>query len=202
VVREQVVFQRSNKGTLNKYYEALKILEFSVMLVELFDLKEFNNIIAGQLRLILCDTSLRRGEVTDNSLIRKINPNPMLFPVNEFMELSEKGNAFIPGDLLDTSKPKITLDEWLNQCVLKINLGNILHEITIFEFIKEAANKSGGAHVDSSLPEKSFIIDVHSERLLCQLAKGLFISLGRDFLKVSEENLSYLINKFKEKASN
>ncbi|MDQ7864841.1 hypothetical protein RCO48_38225 [Peribacillus frigoritolerans] len=39
-----------------KFDEAITILEYSVMLVEFFGLQEFNNIIAGQLRLILCET--------------------------------------------------------------------------------------------------------------------------------------------------
>ncbi len=38
----------------------MKILEYSVMLVNLFEIKEFNNVIAGQLRLILCDTTKKR----------------------------------------------------------------------------------------------------------------------------------------------
>lgn len=38
----------------------MKILEYSVMLVNLFEIKEFNNVIAGQLRLILCDTTKKK----------------------------------------------------------------------------------------------------------------------------------------------
>lgn len=93
----------------------------------------------------------------------------------------------------------IDLKTWLNQVILKITLSDKLQELTIFDFIKESANKSGGAHVDTSLPENSFIVDVHSEIVLRYIARGLFRSVGRDFEKHSLKNLSHLINTFKEK---
>ncbi|MFC9598103.1 hypothetical protein ACFTQL_09325 [Peribacillus butanolivorans] len=198
-----LVFNRSNAGTYRKFDEAIKILEYSVMLVELFKLKEFNNVIAGQLRLILCDTSIKTikgGEkvVIDNSLLPKINLNPKLYPVRDFVELRE-GNAFIPGELLfDYTKPMIDLKTWRDQVIYKISLGDNLHEITIFDFIKESANKSGGAHLDSSLPEKSFIVDVHSEQVLRYIAKGLFRSIGRDFKAHSLENLTHIIREIEQ----
>ena len=88
-IRKDLIFNRSNRGTKTKYDEAMKILEYSVMMVQFFEIKEFNNVIAGQLRLILCDTSVKRikgkGKVIiDNSLIKKINPKPKLYPVKEF----------------------------------------------------------------------------------------------------------------------
>ncbi|KYC96084.1 hypothetical protein B4102_3557 [Heyndrickxia sporothermodurans] len=199
--RKDLVFNRSNRGKKIKYDEAMTIIEYSVMMVEFFEIKEFNNVIAGQLRLILCDTSWSRKEnrVIDNSLIKKINPNPKLYPVKDFVEFNDKGDAFIPDGLFDYDKPMIDLDLWLKQVILKITLVDKIQEITIFEFIKESANKGGGAHVDSSLPEKSFIVDVHSERVLRYLARGLFRSVGRDFEQRSLNNLSHLITTFKEK---
>jgi hypothetical protein len=201
--RKDLVFNRSNRGKKIKYDEAMTILEYSVMMVEFFGIKEFNNVIAGQLRLILCDTSIKRkGKekiINDNSLIKKINLSPKLYPVKEFVEFNNKGDAFIPDGLFDYDKPMIDLDLWLKQVILKITLDDKVQEVTIFEFIKESANKSGGAHVDTSLPEKSFIVDVHSERVLRYLARGLFRSVGRDFEQQSLSNLSHLITKFNEK---
>jgi hypothetical protein len=202
-IRKDLIFKRSNRGTKIKYDEAMKILEYSIMMVEFFEIKEFNNVIAGQLRLILCDTSVKRikgkGKVIiDNSLIKKINPNPRLYPVKDFVELNEKGNSFIPDGLFDFEKPMIDIDKWLNQVIYKITLSGKYQELTIFEFIKESANKSGGAHVDTSLPEKSFIVDVHSERVLCDIAKGLFRSVGRDVKQQSLKNLTHLISTIKE----
>jgi hypothetical protein len=206
-IREDLIFNRSNRGKKIKYDEAMKILEYSVMMVECFEIKEFNNVIAGQLRLILCDTSVKwvkkERQIIDNSLIKKINPNPKLYPVKDFVEFNENGDAFIPDGLFDFDKPMIDLKEWLEQVILKITISGKYQELTIFEFIKEYANKSGGAHVDSSLPEKSFIVDVHSERVLCDLAKGLFRSTGRDFNQKSLENLTHIITSIeKAKASN
>ncbi|MFJ5750451.1 hypothetical protein ACIP97_18030 [Peribacillus frigoritolerans] len=198
-----LVFNRSKAGTYRKFNEAIKILEYSVMLVELFKLKEFNNVIAGQLRLILCDTSIKKVKggdtvVIDNSLLPKINFSPKLHPVRDFVELSKEGNAFIPGELFDYTKPMIDLKTWRYQVIYKISLGDKFHEITIFDFIKESANKSGGAHLDSSLPEKSFIVDVHSEQVLTYIARGLFRSIGRDFEAHSLENLTHIIREIEQ----
>ncbi|MCS0822712.1 hypothetical protein NX029_01940 [Cytobacillus firmus] len=206
-IRKDLVFNRSNRGTKTKYDEAMKILEYSVMLVEFFGIKEFNNVLAGQLRLILCDTSVKwikkEKVIIDNSLIKKINHSPKLYPVKEFVELNEKGDAFILDGLFDFDKSMIDIDKWLNQVIYKITLSGKYQELTIFEFIKESANKSGGAHVDTSLPEKSLLVDIHSERVLCDIAKGLFRSTGRNFKQKSLENLTHIITTIeKEKASN
>lgn len=197
--REDLIFRRSNSGKKRKYDESLTILEYSVMMVEFFEIKEFNNVIAGQLRLMLCDTSKKGKKIINNSLIKKINPNPKLYPIKDFVTFNDKGDSFIPDGLFDYDKPKVDLDLWLKQVILKITLENKVQEITIFECIKESANKSGGAHVDVTLPEKSFIIDVHFERVLKDLAKCLFMSVGRDLEQQSFNNLSHLIDTFQRK---
>lgn len=201
MTRKDLTYERSNLGILNKYNEAIKILEYSVMLVELFEIKEFNNVIAGQLRLILCDTTKNGKEIIDNSLIRKIQPNPKFFQVNELSNLSDGMGGFIPGEMFNYDKPMIPLENWLDQVILSLNLQGKKQDITIRNFIKFSANKSGGAHVDPILREKAFIVDVHSDRVLCDITIGLFRSVGRDLKKGREVNLAYLINKFKEKAS-
>lgn len=203
--RKDLIFNRSKNGKKIKYDQAMKILEYSVMMVEFFEVEEFNNVIAGQLRLILCDTSWNRKErkVIDNSLIRKINPNPKLYPIKELVVFNDKGDTFIPDELFDYEKPMIDLDLWLKQVILKITLSDKPQELTIFDFIKESANKSGGAHVDISLPEKSFIVDVHAERVLRYIARGLFRSTGRDFNKQALENFTHIMSTIeKAKASN
>ncbi|RPJ97276.1 hypothetical protein CW357_01010 [Rummeliibacillus sp. TYF005] len=199
--REDMVFTRSNTGIRGKYNEAMKILEYSIMMVEFFELEEFNNVIAAQLRLILCDTSKRGSKIIDNSLIRKIQPNPQLHQIKELVNLTVDGNSFVPDELFDYEKPRIPLSDWLNQVILSITLQNKKQDITIFDFIKHSANKSGGAHVDASLEEKAFIVDVHSKRVLCNIARGLFRAVGRNFRKKNVENLSYIIEKLNEKAS-
>lgn len=75
MTRKDLVFTRSRKGIKDKYDEAMKLLEYSIILVKLFEIKEFNNVIAAQLRLLLCDIT-KDG---DNSLIRKIQPGSKAF---------------------------------------------------------------------------------------------------------------------------
>ncbi|MGF9978689.1 hypothetical protein [Viridibacillus arvi] len=198
--RKDLTFTRSTSGLQTKYDEAIKILEYSIMMVELFDVKEFNNVIAGQLRLILCDTVKKDGVKTDNSLLRKIEDDPKLFRINELTEINN-GSSVILGEMFDYYKTMIPLDDWLKQVIYIINVQGKKQSITIFDTIRFAANKSGGAHVDESLKEKAFLVDVHAERVLCQIAKGVLKAVGKDFMEDSKENISYLIKKFKEKAS-
>lgn len=200
MTRRDITYKRSSGEIFNKYVEAMKILEYSVMLVKLFEIREFNNVIAGQLRLILCDTTKIGKEIIDNSLIRKIQPNAKLFQVNELSNLPEGMGSFIRGEMFNYDKPTIPLEDWLDQVVLILVLKGKKQDITIRNFIKYSANKSGGAHVDQVLKEKAFIVNIDSGRVLCDITKGLFRSVGRDLKKNSEENLAYLIDKYKEKA--
>jgi hypothetical protein len=199
IKKDGLTFTRSNKGVYDLFNESLKILEYSIMLVEFFEVKEFNKVIAIQLRKLLCDT--HRGE--DISLIRKINSCPKLYPVtNNFEKLSDDGSAFInPSNLFDYSAPRIELNHWLNQVIYKIKLSKKLNNITIKNFIKHSANKSGGAHVDDILPEEAFLVDVYHDRVLCAIAKCLLKSLGRDLEKQHYENFMYLFQKIKQKSS-
>lgn len=199
---DSLIFNRSARGNYRKFEEALKIIEYSIMMVEFFELKEFNNVVAIQLRIILCDTFFDKKQKTviDNSLIRKINNQPKLFPINEnYIEIDGKGSSFIPGELFDYSKPMIELEMWLKQIIYKINLREKLHELSIKDFIKLYANKGGGAHVDSSLPEKAFIVDIHAERVLCDIARGFFRSIGRDLKENICKDFMHLMDKIKEK---
>lgn len=197
--KNRLVFTRSNAGTKRKFDEAITILEYSLMLVEFFELEEFNNIIAGQLKLILCETKntrIKREKVTiDHSLIKKINPNPKLYPIKDSIQLS---NVDIPEVIFDYTKQRIELKLWRNQIIYKTNIEGKIREIKIIDFIKETANKIGGAQAESSLPNKSIIADAHTKIMLRGIAKGLFKSIGRDYKEHTSMNLSHIIQKIEQ----
>ncbi|MFS0765890.1 hypothetical protein [Peribacillus phoenicis] len=198
--KNQLVFTRSNAAAKRKFDEAITILEYSVMLVELFGLEEFNNIIAGQLRLILCETKntrIKREKVTiDQSLIKKINPNPRLFPIKDSIQMSN----VITEDIFDYTKQRIELKLWRNQIIYKTDIEGKIQEIKIIDFIKETANKIGGAQAESSFPNKSIISDGHTKIMLIGIAKGLFKSIGRDYKKHASMNLSHIMQKIEQSA--
>ncbi|MFC5406355.1 hypothetical protein [Cohnella soli] len=50
---EELVFKRSKRGHYNKYQEAIKLLEYSIILVEFFQLKEWSATIKMQSKYIL-----------------------------------------------------------------------------------------------------------------------------------------------------
>jgi hypothetical protein len=197
--RQEVTFTRSQIGIRNKFDQSMKIMEYSILLVEFFNKKEFNNVIALQLRMLLCDNY----QQSDISLLRKVQSKPKLFPiVNTFVSLDNAGGGFIAGELFDYSERTIPLTQWLRQVIYKINLGGKLHSITIKDFIKFSSNKSGGAHVDHVLIEKAFIVDVHSETVLCRIAKGVIKSLGRDLNVTNENNIKELLETLESARSN
>ncbi|MGG0409377.1 hypothetical protein [Peribacillus simplex] len=197
--KNRLVFTRSNAAAKRKFDEAITILEYSVMLVEFFGLEEFNNIIAGQLRLILCETKntrIKREKVTiDQSLIKKINPNPKLYPIKDPIQMS---NVHITEDLFDYTKQRIELKLWRNQIIYKTDIEGEIQEIKIIDFIKETANKIGGTQAESSFPNKSNISDGHTKIMLRGIAKGLFKSIGRDYKKHSSMNLSHIMQKIEQ----
>jgi hypothetical protein len=114
-------------------------------------------VVAGQLRLLLCDISKRSKR--NNSLILKIFPNIKLHPLSFSLEDAKKSLKgrlilFSPGTLTTNSKriydifnihaEPISLEQWLNQNILD-------EEITISKLITSVANIDGGAHVDQQL---------------------------------------------------
>lgn len=199
--KNRLVFTRSNAAAKRKFDEAITILEYSVMLVEFFGLHEFNNIIAGQLRLILCETKntrIKREKVTiDQSLIKKINPNPKLYPIKDSNQMSND-HDHITEELFDYTKQRIELKLWRNQIIYKIDIEGKTQEIKVIDFIKETANKIGGAHAESSFPNKSIISDGHTKIMLIGIAKGLFKSIGRDYKKHASLNLSHIMQKIEQ----
>lgn len=194
---KKLIFNRSEKGHEIKFEESLKIIEYSIMLVEFFRINEFNNVLASQLRLLLHD--INGGK--DNSLIKKVQvqDDPTLYPVSDKFYKLDDGSEFISGvELFDYSKAKVNLSAWLNQVIYKIRLGENKYNLTIKDFIRFSANKSGGVHVDSDLREKALVVDVHRDRFLSYIAKGVLKSLNRDPNESFEENFKHILNKFKE----
>ncbi|WP_285768396.1 hypothetical protein [Peribacillus sp. SI8-4] len=198
----RLVFSRSNAGMKRKFDEAITILEYSVMLVELFELEEFNHVIASQLKLMLGETRhtrIKREKVTiDQSLIKKINPYPKLYPVKGCIQISKTGLAEVPQELFDYSKQRIDLVSWRNQVILKTSLEGKLHEVTIIDFMKEMADKIGGVQADSTLAYQSVIAKEHIRFLLVGIAKGLFKSIGRDYNQHLSVNLAHIIKKIEQ----
>ncbi|MCK1993268.1 hypothetical protein GW626_03715 [Peribacillus muralis] len=198
----RLVFSRSNTTMKRKFDEAISILEYSVMLVELFELEEFNNVIAGQLRLMLGETKhtrIKREKVTiDQSLIKKINPHPKLYPLKDCIQIGIDGLAHLPEEFFDYTEQRINLVAWRNQVIFKNRMEGQLHEMTIIDFIKETADKIGGAQADSRLPYKSLIAEEHTKILLMAITKGLFKSIGRDYSQHSTMNLSSIREKIEQ----
>jgi hypothetical protein len=99
---------------------------------------EFYRVAALQLRLLLCDTTRRHGEVVNVSLLPRLLPHLMLAPLGS-------DGAF------DTRAKPLLLDIWLEQ-PLSAPMAPFAAAapggLTIRELIRWVCDQDGGAHVD------------------------------------------------------
>jgi hypothetical protein len=183
-----IVFERSDTGNKNKLHEIITILEISIFLCEKLNLKAFYNVIAVQLRILLCDS---------NRILRSAIQKPMLHPHTcERFKGTGDYEVILYTNLFDKTKAKIKLDKWLNQ---EIIWSKHWEPITIREVIKAWANKNGGAHIDNKLPVREmFVINVsESNNYLLTIAKYVITDLlGCDLENDIIEYLTKPYNRF------
>ncbi len=165
-----IEFERSDIGNKEKLHEIIKILEISIFLCEVLKLDAFYNVIAVQLRILLCDS---------NRILRTVIKKPMFHPhTGERFKGTTDFETILYTHLFDKSKEKIKLDKWLNQEVI---WSKHWEPITIREIIKAWANKNGGAHVENKIPEREmFVIAVSGKDYLLTIAKYVIELLGYD----------------------
>lgn len=169
-------FLRSEIGLKEKLDEIIKILEISVYLVEELQREEFLNVIAAQLRILLCENN-----------VLSYNDNFSMHPIKRDMLQIEDINITSANDLFDTTKDEITLSEWRNQIIARDLDGN---EISIVRVIKAYANKNGGAHVDRQVPDRDlFAITVLAKSYLINIAKYVIKKLEYDYITDIHSNL-------------
>ena len=99
---------------------------------------EFYRVAALQLRLLLCDTTRRHGEIVNVSLLPRLLPNLRLAPL-------------APDGAFDNQAPPLALDTWLEQ-PLPAFMGHTAPSqsggLTIRYLIRWVCEQDGGAHVD------------------------------------------------------
>jgi len=162
-----IVFTRSDSGNEEKLCEIIRILEVSIFLCEALKIDAFYNVIAVQLRILLCDP---------NRILRSKINKPMLHPHSgKRFKGTVDYETILHTDLFDKSKEKVKLDKWLKQEVI---WSKHWEPITIREVINAWANKNGGAHIDSEIPEREmFVITVSGKDYLLTIARYVVIEL-------------------------
>lgn len=163
-------FKRSSIGFKVKLDEIIRILEVSVFLCKALKLESFYNVIAVQLRIILCD---------NKEIIQSKLEKPMLHPhTGKVFDGSDDFKVISSNDLFDKTKKPISLEKWLNQ---EIAWSKHWSPMTIRQVINAWANKNGGAHIDPSIPEKSmFAITTFGDHYLIAIACYIIELLGYD----------------------
>jgi hypothetical protein len=111
------------------FWDALRIIEVSLDLIDEGQ-PQFYRVIAGQLRLLLCDTARVHDTLKDISLMGRLYPGIYLQPIG-------KKHQF------DYNADPIPLNKWLDQ---KLPFRNT--SLTIRKLIRMVCEQDGGVHVD------------------------------------------------------
>jgi len=180
-----IVFERSYNGNKEKLLEIIRILEISIFLCEALNLDAFYNVIAVQLRILLCDP---------NRILRSKIQKPMLHPhTGQRFKGASDFETILYTNLFDKTKEKIKLEKWLRQEVV---WSTHWEPITIREVINAWANKNGGAHVDPKIPEREmFVIAVSGKDYLLAIAKYVIELLGYD---LNNDIVEYLLKPYNQ----
>lgn len=177
--RASVFVSLSDEQIKEKFRESLYLLAVSSYLYEKCGMTQFLNVIAINLRLLICD-----GE---KSLLPKVIEDPHF---NRAFEKFE-GNVLPPEKLLENPIMPLPLDEFLEQVVIKRPGAK---PITVKKMIRASANKFGGAHIDTEMEEDFFISAGVSKYYFIVIAKYIINMAGMDYDK--------MISEFKEKVKN
>ncbi len=111
------------------FWDALRIIEVSLDLIDEGQ-PQFYRVIAGQLRLLLCDTTRVHDKVKDTSLFSRLYPGIYLQPIGRRHQF-------------DYDAEPIPLTKWLDQ---KLPIRNSSY--TIRKMIRRVCEQDGGVHVD------------------------------------------------------
>lgn len=169
-----IIMELSEEDMKKKFYECIKLLTISCYLFEKKRINEFLNVMAINLRMLLCD-----GE---NSLLPKITENPT-FHRGRF---SYEDNVIHP-DSLFSLEEKLSLSDFLSQVVIRREGSR---PVTVGKIIRAAANKCGGAHLDPELSEDFFLASSVSKYYFIVIAKYVIKMAGFDYDNIVNEFLN------------
>lgn len=167
-----IIMELTEEEMKKKFYECIKLLAISSYLFDKKKINEFLNVMAVNLRMLLCD-----GE---NSLLPKIIENPT-FHRGRF---SYEDNVIHP-DSLFSLEEKLPLPEFLHQVVIRREGSR---PVTVGKIIKSVANKCGGAHIDPELSEDFY--------LASSVSKYYFVVIARYIIKMSGFDYDTIVSEF------
>lgn len=174
--RASVFISLTKEQITAKFEESLYLLAVSSYLYEKCGLTQFLNVIAINLRMLICDD--------ENSLLPRVIENPHF---NRAFEKFE-GNVLPPEKLLENPIMPLPLDEFLEQVVIKRPGAR---PITVKKMIKASANKFGGAHIDAEMEEDFFIS--------AGVSKYYFVIIAKYIINMAGKNYDAMIADFKKK---
>lgn len=148
----------ADPGALEAYFHDSQLILRAAVRDYRAGRRAFYRTAALQLRLLLCDTVRRHNRVEDISLLRRVQPDCVLPPLNP--DGQPRPGEFLP------------LSEWVMQPLHGQN-GEVL---TIRQFIRRVCDQDGGAHVDLK-PQAGLSAFPHRAELIIRLAEALINQL-------------------------
>jgi len=180
--KEKEQYLRSDINHFEKFTQCVEMLEVSLFLVHRLEIDSFINVIATQLRILICDSN--RGK--DNSLLLKVVDEPLLLSfgniTNPYKFLN--GERRTVYDLFDDNSKPVALGEWVNQIIIQYDSKNYY---SVKDLIKTFAEKDGGAHVDSNLNWTEIITTNVGVNYLILIALYILHCISADYDKDIKE---------------
>ena len=175
--KANIILQMSGDELKEKCRDVIRVLEVSTFLFEEKGWKEFLNVMAINLRLLLCD-----GE---NSLLPKVYKNPQFNKANA----KYKDNVLLPKDLFFNELEQVDLNTFLGTVLA---YPRNARPITVKKCIRSVANKLGGAHVDSEMESDAFLSGTLAKYYITEIAKYIIDMCEFDYKKDIGEFLNLM----------
>jgi len=175
-------YRRSDISHYDKFKQCIEMLEVSLFLVHRLEIDSFINVIATQLRILLCDSNHRKN----NSLLPKVVENPLLLRFGDIANPYKflNGERRTVHDLFDDNSKPIELNEWVNQIIIQYDSKTYY---SVKDLIKIFAEKDGGAHVDSNLNWSEIITTDVGINYLILISLYILNCINADFDKDIKE---------------
>ncbi len=171
-----VIMELSFDELNTKLAECMRLLAINSYLFEKHNMTECLNVIAINLRMLLCD-----GE---NSLLPLTVDNPK-FHKGVF---NYDSNVIFPEDLF-SSYETLSLADFLSQVVVRRE-GD--RPVTVSKMIRAVANKCGGAHIDMEIAEDFYLASSVSKYYFVNIAKYIINLCGFDYDNMVNEFLNVI----------
>lgn len=130
-------------------------------------------VLAGQLRILLCDHKREHNRWHNNSLVFLLFPEITIARLHEDWPVHPNAHPVFPDQLTSTDTSRLPLQSWLEQIIVI----SPTRQMNIRNLIKLISEKDGGAHVD--LTGQAWMDTYYIAETIYHLARVVYTEVTR-----------------------